>query len=373
VPRTRQLIRDFHAGQYVDLFLVSAVSAILVIRVFLHLTGYPQVGGESLHIAHMLWGGLLMLAALILVFSYIGRRTLQIAAFVGGVGFGTFIDEVGKFVTQDNDYFYQPAVALIYVTFILLYLAIRSIHGTRPRPEEYLINALQEIENLALNDLDREERDRALLLLKQADPGDPLVAALRNVLDRAELVPTPDPHPIVRVRNAATALYKRVIAIPAFPTILIGFFVVQLVLKLVHIVAMWIWHDWRISLAPTLPPIARVVEGLGFVDWAQLASALLSAAFVALGIAAIRTSRLRAFQMFQRSILVSIFITQVFMFYREEWGALLVLAFNLLVFAALSFMIEHESLRLTSLQSASGEADFAVGSGSARERAVHAP
>jgi hypothetical protein len=47
--------------------------------------------------------------------------------------------------------------------------------------------------------------------------------------------------------------------------------------------------------------------------------------------------------MFQRGILVSVFLTQVFMFYHAQWAGLVVLAFNLLVLLALDFMIEHEA------------------------------
>jgi hypothetical protein len=345
VSGRKQLIRNFHAGQYFDLFLVSAVSTILLIRLFLHLTGYPQVGGDTLHVAHMLWGGLLMLVAQILLLSYFGRRTHQIAALLGGIGFGTFIDEVGKFVTQDHDYFYQPAVALIYVTFVLVYLSVRSIHGRKATPEEYLVNALAEVENVAVGDLDREERDRALLYLEHANPHDPLTATLKELLSRSDLVPTPDPHPVERLRKRAANLYQQVAQHPEFPKIIVGFFVAQLLLKIIHILAIWLWPHWEIVLAPTLPPLSRIVEGLTFVDWLQLASALLSACFIALGIFHIRRSRLRAFRMFRRAILVSIFITQVFMFHTLEWGALTSLVFNLLVLTALNFIVEQESAR----------------------------
>ena len=50
-------IRNLEAGNYLENFLVSAVSAILVIRLFLKLTGYPQISNSTLHIAHLLWGG----------------------------------------------------------------------------------------------------------------------------------------------------------------------------------------------------------------------------------------------------------------------------------------------------------------------------
>src|SRR5918998_6073135 len=89
------LLRDLQSGHNVELFLVSAVSAVLAIRAYLRLANYPQVGGDSLHIAHMLWGGMLMLAALLILLTFIGRASERLAAFIGGVGFGTFIDEVG--------------------------------------------------------------------------------------------------------------------------------------------------------------------------------------------------------------------------------------------------------------------------------------
>ena len=74
----------------------------------------------------MLWGGLLMLAALVIVLSFLGRAAERVSAIIGGIGFGMFIDEVGKFVTSDNNYFFRPAASLIYVIFILLFLVARA-------------------------------------------------------------------------------------------------------------------------------------------------------------------------------------------------------------------------------------------------------
>jgi hypothetical protein len=49
------------------------------------------------------------------------------AAIVGGVGF--FIDELGKFITEDNNYFYNPAAALIYLIFIGLFNRVVHAHA----------------------------------------------------------------------------------------------------------------------------------------------------------------------------------------------------------------------------------------------------
>ena len=131
VPVAQSVVRDERASDMMEMMLVLAVATILCIRAFLSITGYPQLGGGGLHIAHMLWGGLGMLVSIALLLSFWSPAMRQVAAAIGGIGFGFFIDELGKFITSDNDYFFQPTIALIYVIFILLFLAVRAI-GSRP-------------------------------------------------------------------------------------------------------------------------------------------------------------------------------------------------------------------------------------------------
>ena len=95
--------RAVEIGELQDTFLISSVSTILIIRLQLWATNYPQLGGGKLHIAHLLWGGLLMLIAIGLLVTFVDHRWRYPAAVIGGAGFGFFIDEVGKFVTSDND------------------------------------------------------------------------------------------------------------------------------------------------------------------------------------------------------------------------------------------------------------------------------
>ena len=341
----KYLLRNFRAGDYLELFLVSAVSAVLVIRLYLHLAGYPRIGGEHFHIAHMLWGGLLMLAGIVILLSFLGRGTRRAGALLGGIGFGTFIDEIGKFVTRDNDYFFQPAVSLIYITFILTYLAIRTIHWRKPSgAEENLVNALQEIKYGIISGMDPDRRRRALEYLDQAGQREPLTTALKDLAQLVREIPAaPEPHFLARFTNRAFALYRRLARWPGFARLIVIFFLAQLVLKAINITALILRPGWQITFAPTLPRLDRMVAGITFIDWAQLASAALSGVFVALGIFYLRSRRLLAFRMFQRSILVSIFFTQVFVFYRDQWSALTMLVFNLLVLAALNFIIDHES------------------------------
>src|SRR5664279_512573 len=115
-------IRNIAADSYRENFLVAAVVSIFVIRIFLRLAHYPQLAHGSFHIAHMLWGGFFMLAAIIILISFLSEAAMSGAAILGGIGFGTFIDELGKFITRDNDYFFQPSIAFIYIIFVLVYL-----------------------------------------------------------------------------------------------------------------------------------------------------------------------------------------------------------------------------------------------------------
>lgn len=113
-----------------DLFIATTVITIVVIRLFLELTGYPQIGGDDLHVAHMLWGGLL-LAGTFLYVLLSGRPNKARAALFGGVGFGVFIDELGKFVTTDNNYFFNPTFFIIYLLLLVIWFVARTMIVTK--------------------------------------------------------------------------------------------------------------------------------------------------------------------------------------------------------------------------------------------------
>lgn len=340
------LIRNFGLGFYLESFLVAAVAAILTIRLFLQLTGYPQLGGGGLHIAHVLWGGLLMLASIVILLSFLGKAAEFAGAVVGGVGFGMFIDEVGKFVTSDNDYFFRPAVSIMYVVFILLFIAGRALQSRGTfSSREYLLNALHEMEEVALDDLDEEEKRRALAYLEKSEPANPLVAALRDSLSLANLSGLRPPHLLSRLKVLVRNAYRRVVPARWFSRALVIFFMGQLIFKLLYVFVLIFFVglrreqilDWHI-----IGRVAGEMSHLSAFAWANIGFSLLSGFFVLCGVVGLRRSRLFAYRMFERSILVSIFLSQVFAFYKEQFSALLGLLFNIVILLALRFMIERE-------------------------------
>lgn len=338
-------LRDFEAGRRLDLMLVAAVTSVLMIRFYLVVTGYPTIGGESLHIAHMLWGGLLMAAALVLAASFLGRRPRQWAAVLGGLGFGTFIDEIGKFLTHDNDYFYEPAVSLIYVAMVLLYLGGRSLHRERMATRaDYLANAMVEVLEVSREDLDRREQERALRYLDHAGDGS-VADHVRAVLREAELVPVTRPGRAQRLAQLLVAAYRRIAATVWFGRLLITLFAAGVlvdILRLFALARLLPEAGETLLHVPLISALPLDTSHYTFSQWLQMGSTFLAGIFATAGIFWVFRDRLKALRMFQRSLLVSLFLTQVFIFYRVQWYGLIGLAVNLLVLAALRFMIEEE-------------------------------
>ena len=86
----RRPVRRLHAAQYLLLMLLSFGFSLAGTRLFLYLTGYPQIGGGQLHVAHVLWGGLLLFIAVLLLLTIANRWAFWLSALLAGAGVGLF-------------------------------------------------------------------------------------------------------------------------------------------------------------------------------------------------------------------------------------------------------------------------------------------
>ncbi len=168
-------VRQQAADSFLILMIAAFAITVIVVRVFLQLSGYPQIGGGgTYHVAHMLWGGLLLFGALVALLLWANHWVLWGAAVAGGIGVGLFIDEVGKFITSSNDYFFPLAFPIIYAFLLVcvwLYLRVRR---AKPRDTRTLLyHALEDLKQVLDNDLDPFERKE-------------LVGELTQVLSRAQ-------------------------------------------------------------------------------------------------------------------------------------------------------------------------------------------
>ncbi len=182
---TRTPVKRVFAERYMLVMLVSFALSVTLTRFYLQLTGYPRIGGGALHIAHVLWGGLLLFIAALLTLVLANRWALTASAVLTGVGVGLFIDEVGKFITAQNDYFYPVAAPIIYAFFLLalwLTLQVRRLRQDDTRTNLY--RALDDMKEVLDHDLDAEERRQLQTLLQRvaADQSDANMAELATAL-----------------------------------------------------------------------------------------------------------------------------------------------------------------------------------------------
>jgi len=336
-PFGRHFVRSLEGQNLLEIFFVTAVASVLAIRFFLALTGYPRLSPGSLHIAHVLLGGLFMMLALFVSLGYVNKSAYYVAAVMGGFGFGAFIDELGKFITMDNDYFYRPTASLIYLTFILLYLGIKEIIQ-RPlnSSQEKLINALELAKEVVLEDLDHRERRRALNLLKECSSTDPVTRALRELLYSTQSAPDPGLDIYTRTKIRCRRLYRKLVQRPWFVNAVMLFFLLQSITALaLGLFMLYIKLLWREDLHTVFPTLT-------LSDQIGLVSATLAAAIVIVAVMKMQSSRLQGYRLFKDAVLVQILLVQVFVFYRAQFLAFLGLLGNLCVLMVLHYMIQQE-------------------------------
>jgi hypothetical protein len=159
LPPIRHLIRREQAENYLLILMLSFAFSVSATRFFLHLTHYPKIGGGELHIAHVLWGGLILFASCLFPLIFSNRWIYKVSAAGAGIGIGLFIDEVGKFITSNNDYFYPPAAPVIYVFFLLVVMVyIRMKRPVTHNPRSLLYQTFEEMQEVLDNDLSIQEK-----------------------------------------------------------------------------------------------------------------------------------------------------------------------------------------------------------------------
>ena len=325
-------LRNSDGLLFLESFVVAAVISFLGIRAFLTITGFPKVGGGELHIAHMLWGGAFMLVALVLLLTYLDRTVQHVAAVIAGLGFGTFVDEIGKFLTADNDYFFRPAVALIYVIFIVVFLVARAVAGRRALSHnEALANALDLLEGTLGERLEPQDRARIVVLLDASAPDSELVGAVRAYL--ATVASRPDVEAWwERIPRSAAQRYADLASDPGFDrvvTIAVILYAAAAVFGSVLVIV-------TAQTGDATQPLTVAAAG-------QVVSTIVGAALIARGVVALPRSHVEAYRWFLRGVLVWILITQVFVFYDSQLAGLTGLAIDLAAYGTLRYAIRRET------------------------------
>ncbi|MBV8480575.1 MAG: hypothetical protein JOY72_09750 [Actinobacteria bacterium] len=323
--RLRRPLRSFDLHEHLTILFVCGIATVIFTRGLLAATGYPQVGNSSLHIAHVLWGGLLMLSALLALLAFLSPATRPVSAVLGGVGFGLFIDEVGKFVTKDVDYFYKPAIAIIYVAFVVMFGVIRWLSRRGFTAQEATLIALETLQRSAVGALSEERRAEVLHLMQTTGADDPLALDVRKLLETCDTVP--DTTPIgQRISKKLAAVWVPLTRHPLFRLFIDALLVVGAAISTAE-------GAWLLR------------HGIHHTSFSERAFCLTTiAADVLLLIGAIRLSRsiLSSLRWYDHAVLLEIVVGQVFLYGSEQLAATLNLVALLIVWALIRWAIHYE-------------------------------
>jgi len=382
----RIFARNIYAGSLLEIFMVTAVTAVLAIRFFLEITGYPQVGGGGLHIAHVLVGGFFMLVSILILLIFLGNYSRSLAAFLGGFGFGAFIDELGKFITSDNNYFFKPTIGLIYITFILLFIFIRKISNVKYLTEkEKQVNFLEiskeavlrgdNTYRMLLSESTPETTNNEKVFLKNLDKPAENLNEIPGLLSSSDL----EPAFYTNLKRRVSNFYGWMIKKTWFVQLLITFFFVKSLVVLIESIyinvnientVFWAVFAFLVSLAIYVILISEIsntkkisysiillvltlifpyavldltLPSLSLIDWLHLGFTFLAAAFSIAGILNIRKNRLKAYRLLESSVLIYIFFVHVFNFLEIELYGIFGLAVDLVTLIVLRYMIAQET------------------------------
>jgi hypothetical protein len=339
--RRRAITRSAVGPSAAEAFVIIAIATILITRLYLELTGYPQIGGGDLHIAHALYGGALMMLALVIGWMALGFGARVACVVMGGIGFGLFLDEVGKFVTKDNDYFYGPSAEIMYILVVMILVGARVVRDFRPlSARECLASAAGIAADGVARGLAAHRREIGLSLVDGAlaagaDSDD--ARRVRELLESAD----PASDRLRRLQHRAIALIPNVFRSPRWVSVVgwllvVGSFFTASLGALGVALGGYFYEDDRVTVALDGVNIASVI--------------LLGSAVLTLGIALPamvarrRTDAVWPLRWLRNAALIFTLLNALVDFATEGFGALISLSIGLFTLAILSYQLDRETV-----------------------------
>lgn len=331
------LARNVDSAILAEIFFVNSILSVLAIRVFLTVTDYPQLGGGDLHIAHMLWGGVLMLSAIFILLFTIGKSGMYLSSILGGLGFGTFIDELGKFITSDNDYFFRPTIAIIYLVFVALFFIFRYLFVRRPlTPREYLINASDFLKDIiATEDYDTEDVKKLDYLLTNSGSDIQLIKLFKQIALNFKTDREYKQSKYYIMKKFLRTEFLKVVHTKKFKELLNSIYIFRIFFIFGSVIVSLLFYAENNFL--------KIFSEVGFFEIGIITSSTIANLIAILGLYRYKTDTLKRLNWFRTSTLFSILFYTFFSFYFNQLSAVFGLTLEILLYYSIDIIISLES------------------------------
>lgn len=331
-----RLYRQEMASSYALTAIMAGVVGVLGTRLFLELFGYPSLGKGMWHLSHTVWGGIIMCLGMFMAMSFYGRRSLRVASGIFGIGMGIFFDEMGKFITRDNNYFFKPTSMIVYIIFLMLFGVYRLLTKKRRESGVHLFyHVLDRLGDLAENDLDEREQKKLIevvRLLKEKSHHE--LAVFSAELEKALWLLRPKKYEkswtSLILKKIDGGIYKNVLSkkgiLFLMGALILGYSIASIVDTL------WLMQNInKVSIVPSFLGEYTPRDGFeAFMLGIKIISDLVVAGLFlgGIGMAIIRRYKV-GLEFFEWGLYVYILLTSICRFYFEQFSAVLALFFSL--------------------------------------------
>jgi hypothetical protein len=260
---------------------------------------------------------------------------------MGGIGFGLFLDEVGKFVTKDNDYFYGPSAEIMYILMVMILVGARVVRDFRPlSARECLASAAGIAADGVARGLAAHRREIGLSLVDGAlaagaDSDD--ARRVRELLESAD----PASDRLRRLQHRAIALIPNVFRSPRWVSVVgwllvVGSFFTASLGALGVVLGGYFYEDDRVTVA---------LDGVNIASVILLASAVLTLGIALPAmVARRRTDAVWPLRWLRNAALIFTLLNALVDFATEGFGALISLSIGLFTLAILSYQLDRETV-----------------------------
>jgi len=321
-----KLIQKETAPDNILLLMISAIFSLLSVRLYLQLANFPKIGTGSWHVAHAVFGGFFMIFSSLLSISFYGKTIRKTSSILFGLGMGLFVDEIGKLLSSDNDYLFQPAVSLIYIFFVLIFLFYWYLSRNRPvNSKTHLYRSINKFEEIIEEDLQISEKTDIIENLNQAIRSDDstftfLAKQLKLIIQKTDVLTDTKNRSIEnfwkKIRSFAYKLFKKKLS-------LILIIIISLIYSLSSII------DFILLFSD------QAINTNSLFWFKTLSDLFVSLLFILAIFVRLAKKASKSLAIFQYGLLVNIFLSQIFKFYFQQFQALIGLSFSIIIYFGL--------------------------------------